>query len=97
MVTVLFASHGDSLSYSLIQSLIHSLIFSLLQPRSLILVCADVMSRRAVTLTSLLLALLLSQRLTPSFGSAVLISDMTMTMMVELSSRHPFCKMHTDR
>ncbi|XP_017869757.1 PREDICTED: group 3 secretory phospholipase A2 [Drosophila arizonae] len=55
------------------------------------------MSRRAVTLTSLLLALLLSQRLTPSFGSAVLISDMTMTMMVELSSRHPFCKMHTDR
>ncbi|KAH8287276.1 hypothetical protein KR054_005149 [Drosophila jambulina] len=30
-------------------------------------------------------------------GSAVLISDMTMTVMVELSSRHPFCKMHTDR
>lgn len=30
-------------------------------------------------------------------GSAVLISDVTMTIMVELSSRHPFCKMHTDR
>ncbi|XP_053951201.1 uncharacterized protein LOC128858739 isoform X2 [Anastrepha ludens] len=30
-------------------------------------------------------------------GSAVLISDNTMSVMVELSSRHPFCKMHTDR
>ncbi|XP_017038918.1 acidic phospholipase A2 PA4 isoform X2 [Drosophila ficusphila] len=33
----------------------------------------------------------------PTSGSAVLISDMTMSVMVELSSRHPFCKMHTDR
>ncbi|KAL9878863.1 acidic phospholipase A2 PA4 isoform X1 [Glossina fuscipes] len=30
-------------------------------------------------------------------GSAVLISDVAMTVMVELSSRHPFCRMHTDR
>ncbi|XP_036339583.1 uncharacterized protein LOC118748932 isoform X2 [Rhagoletis pomonella] len=32
-----------------------------------------------------------------SDGSAVLISDNAMSVMVELSSRHPFCKMHTDR
>lgn len=30
-------------------------------------------------------------------SSAVLISDNAMSVMVELSSRHPFCKMHTDR
>ncbi|EDV95354.1 GH17900 [Drosophila grimshawi] len=52
----------------------------------------------ALPLRTLLVALLLlSWQLKPSAGSAVLISDMTMTMMVELSSRHPFCKMHTDR
>lgn len=45
----------------------------------------------------LLLTLLLSQAPQQIASSAVLISDMTMTMMVELSSRHPFCKMHTDR
>ncbi|KAH8294545.1 hypothetical protein KR044_012371 [Drosophila immigrans] len=50
-----------------------------------------------MALKTLLVTLLLSQTLPPSIGSAVLISDMTMTMMVELSSRHPFCKMHTDR
>ncbi|KAH8411364.1 hypothetical protein KR215_002626, partial [Drosophila sulfurigaster] len=54
-------------------------------------------STMALALKTLLLALLLSQTLPSSIGSAVLISDMTMTMMVELSSRHPFCKMHTDR
>lgn len=76
---------------------VHSLIhFFCLAARSNLL-RADAMKLQALTLTSLLLALLLCQRLTPSFGSAVLISDMTMTMMVELSSRHPFCKMHTDR
>ncbi|KAH8418909.1 hypothetical protein KR222_004444, partial [Zaprionus bogoriensis] len=51
----------------------------------------------ALLLKCLLLALLLCQSLAPGDASAVLISDMTMTMMVELSSRHPFCKMHTDR
>ncbi|KAH8387282.1 hypothetical protein KR093_006043, partial [Drosophila rubida] len=54
-------------------------------------------STMPLALKTLLMALLLSQTLPPSSGSAVLISDMTMTMMVELSSRHPFCKMHTDR
>lgn len=49
------------------------------------------------SLVSLLLLLLLSQAPQQIASSAVLISDMTMTMMVELSSRHPFCKMHTDR
>ncbi|EDV34633.1 uncharacterized protein Dana_GF20851, isoform A [Drosophila ananassae] len=44
-----------------------------------------------------LLLLWLGFRIPTSSGSAVLISDMTMTVMVELSSRHPFCKMHTDR
>ncbi|XP_033237688.1 uncharacterized protein [Drosophila pseudoobscura] len=43
------------------------------------------------------LLLWLGATLPPSSGSAVLISDMTMTVMVELSSRHPFCKMHRDR
>ncbi|XP_017850919.1 acidic phospholipase A2 PA4 [Drosophila busckii] len=50
-----------------------------------------------LTLLLALTLLLLGQAPPPSAGSAVLISDMTMTMMVELSSRHPFCKMHTDR
>ncbi|KRF99610.1 uncharacterized protein Dwil_GK25148, isoform C [Drosophila willistoni] len=44
-----------------------------------------------------LVLLVIGQMMLTSSGSAVLISDMTMTVMVELSSRHPFCKMHTDR
>ncbi|EDV45831.1 uncharacterized protein LOC6551099 isoform X3 [Drosophila erecta] len=44
-----------------------------------------------------ILFLWLGTSVPPTSGSAVLISDMTMSVMVELSSRHPFCKMHTDR
>ncbi|XP_052849724.1 phospholipase A2 hemilipin isoform X3 [Drosophila gunungcola] len=44
-----------------------------------------------------LLLLWIGSAVPPTSGSAVLISDMTMSVMVELSSRHPFCKMHTDR
>ncbi|XP_037823297.1 LOW QUALITY PROTEIN: acidic phospholipase A2 PA4 [Lucilia sericata] len=45
----------------------------------------------------LTVALFVTMPLKPVSGSAVLISDITMTVMVELSSRYPFCKMHTDR
>lgn len=50
-----------------------------------------------VAVVTLLLFLWLGSAMPPTSGSAVLISDMTMSVMVELSSRHPFCKMHTDR
>ncbi|XP_017074823.1 acidic phospholipase A2 PA4 isoform X2 [Drosophila eugracilis] len=46
---------------------------------------------------AVVLLLWLGSVVPPTSGSAVLISDMTMSVMVELSSRHPFCKMHTDR
>ncbi|KNC32703.1 hypothetical protein FF38_02721 [Lucilia cuprina] len=45
----------------------------------------------------LTVALFVTMPLKSVSGSAVLISDITMTVMVELSSRYPFCKMHTDR
>ncbi|XP_055913587.1 acidic phospholipase A2 PA4 [Eupeodes corollae] len=48
-------------------------------------------------LTVLSLVVILSGSIREACSSAVLIADLTMSVMIELSSRHPFCKMHTDR
>lgn len=81
-------------SFKIADSYIVSSSLSLSIFLSLLLFLAVAMKSLA---SLLLLTLLLSQAPQQIASSAVLISDMTMTMMVELSSRHPFCKMHTDR